>query len=858
MKALSVVACRELWRCLLLMVLALTVSSQVLAQSQSLSRTLFLDIPSEDLPHALIEFSKQTGIQVITTGSPVDSYKTRRVSGQMTASEALRRLLEGTPLRFRLLGPNTIGIDREKPVTTSGARSDAVIVAVTEPRSNSDEKSSDIGEIVVTARKHKESIIDVPESISVLSADALNRMGVQSFTDYATKVPDLSFSYGTGGLGFANSRTMAIRGISGGGTTAMYVDDTPVDEAMDPRVLDTERIEVLKGPQGTLFGEGSLGGAIRIVPQKPSLANSTLSYSATGGGTLHGGSPNYGATVIFNFVPVSETLAVRVLGFASHDAGFVTRTYPGRDGTLGSNDNQGAQLSYGGSLSALLQLGDRWEVLGRVLGQQQQDHGLPVAYAPLPGFEPRSLIMNRAANIQEFANEHWVMPTLEVNYRGDQWALVSASSFLDRRVSETEDGTEGTIQASQAFFGYTPQTVIEAWPQTIRSRHFTEELRATLSPVDWINGTIGGYFSNKTDTSAIGPYEMPGLTSSSLFPSDLGWVSDINNNTKEIAIFGEAYLKPIEATTLTIGLRKYWLRQRFEYSADGLFNGGATRADTPNTQNGVSPKVALEYKLDRDMTVYTSAAKGFRAGGGTTPLPPFCAGNLQALGLTPASAAKYTSDSVWSYEVGAKAQVLDRRVLVTGAAYQINWTNIQQPVFLPICGFTFTTNAGAARSRGGEFELAGQVASGLDVRLGIGYDDAKITEQGRSNQIPGTEVHEVPKITATAAGTYTRALSSTVDGFVSGDLSYVGSSVSAVSSLTSPLVRPSYRILNLRIGVNHDHDEFSIFADNITDERANLGDINPLSYARYKNGIILPRVAVLRPLTLGLRYQHGY
>jgi len=180
-------------------------------------------------------------------------------------------------------------------------------------------------------------------------------------------------------------------------------------------------------------------------------------------------------------------------------------------------------------------------------------------------------------------------------------------------------------------------------------------------------------------------------------------------------------------------------------------------------------------------------------------------------------------------------------------------------VFLPTCGFTFTTNAGAARSRGAEVELAGQIFPGLDVRAGVGYDNARITEQGRSSALPGSFVHEVPELTATAAATYTQPLTAAIDGFVSTDFSHVGSSTSAISSFSSPLVRPAYNILNLRIGARRNHDELSLYATNVTDARANLGDINPIGYVRYQDdGAILPRVAVLRPFTMGLRFEHGF
>jgi iron complex outermembrane receptor protein len=838
---------------LLVWVCLLCFTTFAFAQADVLSTTASFDIPHQSLPTALVAFSKQSGVQVITTGASVAAYKTAGISGRMAVSEGLQALLKGTPLGFHVLGPHTIGVD-SKPEPPKHPSSQPEHDFAAPPRAIPEAQTTEVQEIVVTSRKQKESIIDVPESISVLSNEALTHLGVRSFSDYAAKIPDLSFSYGTGSLGFANSRAIAIRGISGAGTTAIYVDETPVDEAMDPRVLDTERLEVLKGPQGTLFGEGSLGGAVRIVPRKPQLGETDVGYSASAGGTIHGASPNYEANFTGNFSPVDDLVAIRTLGFVSHDAGFVTRSYPS-----GSNDNQGALVSYGGSISALLHFNEQWEVLARVFGQQQQNHGLPVTYAPLPEFEPSSLVMDRTYNIQEYANEHWVMPTVQVNFSGDNWTAVSATSYLDRHVSEAEDATEGTIQASEAFFGYTPEPVEEAWTQSFRTRRLTEELRATVAPGKPLSGTFGVYFSNAHSTNKIGPYLMPGLADSGFFPSNLGWYNDVNSNNRETAIFGELYAQPLDRTTVTLGLRKYWLRQQFNYFADGLFNAGTSQANVPNSQNGVSPKAAIEYKFNHDTSVYTSAAKGFRAGGGTTPLASFCDSDLTAIGLTTESAARYKSDTVWTYEVGAKAQTLDRRVLVTAGLYQINWHDIQQSIFLPTCGYSFTTNAGAARSRGAELEIAGQVLTGLDIRLGVGYDDAKITDQGRSSQPVGSPVHEVPKVTATAAGTYTTSLGANLEGFVSADYSYVGSSLSSISSFYSPLTRPSYSILNLRIGVRRNRDELTMFANNLTDVRANLGDINPVGYVRHDDeGNVLPRVAVTRPLTLGVRYSHSY
>jgi outer membrane receptor protein involved in Fe transport len=715
-----------------------------------------------------------------------------------------------------------------------------------------------LNDIIVTARKQKESIIDVPETVSVLSGAALGQLGIQNFVDYATKIPDLSFSYGTGSLGYSNSRTVAIRGISGAGTTAIYLDDTPISEAMDPRVLDTARIEVLKGPQGTLFGEGSLGGAIRLISQRPSFDEQSIKYAVSAGGTSYAASPDYGANFVSN-TPVNSTLAIRVSGFVSHDGGFLTRTFPRSDGSLTSLDNQGANLSYGGSVTALFHFNERWEAELRVLGQLEENHGTPTAYAPVPEFTPSSLTLDRSSNLQEYANEHWVMPTLQLNYNGVGWNAVSATSFLNRQTSEAEDDTEGTLQATRAYYGFTPVAPLNMWGAEFRFKRLTEELRANIAPGSRVSGTVGAYFSDTDTVTNLLPVYVPGIAAAGLFPSDLGWRADINSVTKEDAIFGEAYMTPIEHFTVTAGLRKYWLRQSFDSFEDGLYNGGESNAVNTNVQNGVSPKLAVEYKFAQDASVYAAASKGFRQGGAGGQLPSICDGDLAALGLTPAQASRYGSDTVWSYELGSKAQVLDRRVLLTGSLYLINWSDIQQAVFLPTCTFTFTSNAGSARSRGFEFEASGQVVRGLDIRAGIGYDNARITEQGHSASAPGTFVHEVPELTATAAATYTHSLTSTVDGFASMDFSHVGSSTTAISSFAAPLTRPAYNVLNVRLGVRRSSNELSLYANNVTDERANLGDLNPLGFARYdSNGAIEPRVALLRPFALGLRFQHGF
>src|ERR1700678_2370549 len=188
--------------------------------------------------------------------------------------------------------------------------------------------------ITVTARKRDESLAKVPVSITVFTSEALETYNIQSFNDYATKTPNVSFSYGGGPTGISDARTVAIRGITGqnlygtAGATGFYIDDTPVPGSVDPRVLDIDNIEVLKGPQGTLFGESSLGGNVRLITKKPSLTEDSIGYMMQAGATSGGGSPDGGAGVIANLVLSPDLLAVRVVLFGNHDAGYLTRTFP--------------------------------------------------------------------------------------------------------------------------------------------------------------------------------------------------------------------------------------------------------------------------------------------------------------------------------------------------------------------------------------------------------------------------------------------------------------------------------------------------------------------------------------------------
>jgi iron complex outermembrane receptor protein len=261
---------------------------------------------------------------------------------------------------------------------------------------------------------------------------------------------------------------------------------------------------------------------------------------------------------------------------------------------------------------------------------------------------------------------------------------------------------------------------------------------------------------------------------------------------------------------------------------------------------------------------YVSASKGFRAGGLNVPAPGNC-GLLSELGITPGVPAPYRSDTVWNYEVGGKSELRGGRMILTAAVFQMDWTAIQQLFAFPICYWQIIVNQGAARARGGELELSGKPLENLELRAGIGYDDAKITSQGLPGLPPaGSRLVQIPRLTANLSGTVTQPMSADSTGFVTTDVSYVGNSISTTNSFVTgyPLTRASFTLLNASVGVRWDRSELSLYAANLTNRHANFGDLFTTGWLRHEsldpNAQIIPRVATVQPFNAGLQYRRWF
>jgi iron complex outermembrane recepter protein len=895
-----------------------------------------LSIPAEPLANALNDLAQQSGLQVMFASELVASLRSPEVKGSLTATQALQRLLSNTDLRYEFVNPHTITIVGPEPKPVAPAAPPSAPAhdghsngdAPTQPPPSSlatpgdkpmprrsffaqllglsaacgaalhgggacaqdtnaaPATDSTLDTIVVTARKRDESLATVPEAITVFTSQTLSDYNIQSFDDYATKTPNISFAYGGGATGIADARTVAIRGITGqnlfgtAGATGFYIDDTPVPGSVDPRVLDIDNIEVLKGPQGTLFGESSLGGNVRLITKRPNLNVDDIGYMIQAGATSGGGSPDGGAGFVGNLVVIPDIAAVRIVMFGEHDAGYLTRSFPTtpQDTTTGDSltspyatvprtsvGNQGAQVSYGGSISGLVKFTESFEARLRVMYQDTDMHGFPATFAPLPSFQP-DYTVNRAFDVQPDAMDRWALPSLDLTYKGQGWSAVSSTSYFYRHTHDLEDSSYGTQQALRDYYGVTtlPNQPF-TWDGERYHNQITEEARLSWDPIYNLSGTVGVFYSHTNtkffipDTYAVG---LPAASVGSFvgpWPNDLIWTQNNPGTEEDKSIFGELYYKFLDKFNLTVGARKYWLKQTADYTADGFMNEGVTPSSpTENTEQGTDPKFGLSYQMLDSTMLYASASKGFRAGGAQ---PNFPACSLPGLPVEDLEHIK--SDTLWSYEAGAKVQVPQTGILVTVDGFHINWNNLQQQVALP-CGFYLQLNGGSALINGAEIEVAGRVTPNFQLRFGAGFEKTDITNPGAlsyANVTPGMQVAGVPAWTASIGGVYDRPLTATLDGFVSADYSYTGNSISMLNG-GSGLIgqRPPYSLANLRLGVRQEKQEVSLNIHNLSNAKPNLGDIGYVGYAQYEsNGSTpLPQVATLQPLTVMIQYKNNF
>jgi outer membrane receptor protein involved in Fe transport len=763
--------------------------------------------------------------------------------------------------------------------------------------------SGELEEITVTAEKRAESQQNVPLSMTTFSSAALQEKSINSFFDYATKVPNLAFA--PTGDGISTARTVSIRGISGDNVTGFYVDDTPLPDSIDPRVLDVDHIEVLRGPQGTLYGARSMGGLVRIITKEPNLTDFDATVHGGASSTDHTDRPNWTGDGVMNIPIVPGQVALRLSGFYDEEAGYFKRSFctdpaaamaltctPLATTGITTLKNIGEINTYGGAASLTFKVNDALTITPRIMMQRTGYNGFPAAdFLSMPGngigypvpsgpftlphgMIPTSFTQARWFNVPEGGYDAWGLYSIALHWKTAVGEFVSSSAYFSRKVFETEDESDFVYAAiTSTAPGGTPQPggigEEKDYQRLVQEVRFASALQG---PVQFV---VGGFYSDFHGRLPFAAYyppaEVPNLDATLGGPNNpdypnLIFAQDFHTDIKEPAAFGEASYQPVEALKITAGLRWYQVKTSSTGYEEGLATGGGPAIVSPpvtTTENGTNPKFEADYHFTPDHMIYVNVAKGFRPGG-LVPIVPAgqpntatdCVKALQQVNpnITLADTRSFKSDSLWNYELGAKTGWLDHRLTVDAAAFYIKWNNIQQEILLP-CGFQYTANAGAAVSKGGEMEIHARPVEPLELSVGVGYQNAKITEgSAASPQQIGSPVYQVPDWTGSGSASYTTRLNSDWKMVSGADYSYIGRSFSGNNDPSDPRLRPAYRLINARLAFDRGPLEIAVVGRNLANEVANLGDSR--SIAAEVPG--RPRLFVNQPRTIGVEFRQSF
>jgi outer membrane receptor protein involved in Fe transport len=695
-------------------------------------------------------------------------------------------------------------------------------------------------EILVTAAKRTERLQDVPASVSALSGATLQDMGATDFTDYARSIPGLTFTDAGAGR-----QTLAIRGVNPSaataGTVGYYIDETPIPgmegngTALNPSLVDIDRIEVLRGPQGTLYGSSSIGGTIKLIPNAPNL--SRVEGSVKGEALVtqgaDGASPGGRGEFVLN-VPIVEGIAAVRAAFWYYDVGgFINRTWTnaGANGiatgpVVGTVGNLPDEHTWGGRVTALFQPTEQLKVTAMIYSERQHFDG----FNDITGGTnnpSNQLVQSFISDTAEPQVNRFDLFNLTVKYNFGRFNLVSSTSYLQRGQSTSEEATS-LVQLIPTFYGQPAFSGalanIGIFNQSVYN--FSQEARlATTERIAGFDGVLGVFYSDAHDPRnyTYYPPQYNELVAGN-DPTNPVYAPDGNvysawgpgYSERQIAGFGELTYHFTDALTLTGGIRHYDVSNRFQLNQSGLLIGGnvpgvISVTDTSSSAQGNVYKGNLSYKLTPDHLLYAQYSEGFRPGFGNTPLPPEC-NSEYTLEVKP--------DSIKSYELGAKTDWLDRRLTVNAAAYRINWTDIQQGLLLP-CGFGIANNYGSAVIKGGELESSAQLTHRVNVGFTVTYLHTELLQaDAASGALPGDPIEYVPNWQYALYAQTTFPLRQADDGFARLDYQYTGSSITNYTRLANGSFDPAYevqvvRLLNARIGERYHAWEFAFQGTNL-------------------------------------------
>jgi len=777
------------------------------------------------------------------------------------------------------------------------------------------EGNNGLEEIVVTAEKRDSTVQATPISMTALSESDLANQNITSIDDLVGKVPGLSLR--TAGPGQSEYEMRGL-GSSGGSvaTVGFYIDETPLSASavalngrtvIDADLFDLNHTEVLRGPQGTLYGAGSMGGTIKLVTNQPKLGTFEGDAAVDASQTT-GGSTNGRGSLMVN-IPLGEIAALRLVTTDKYISGWVDRRviaagdfpFPTHFGNCGAyyctrgdvadapvatnvnGSNLERFVSARGTL--LVQPTDALSATGTFMYQRIDADGYNVYQSP-----PGCCGIYQPYDLPEPYYDAFHLYSLKVSYDMSFANLTSASSYWKRDVYQSQDATE----ALENIFNYT-NFVEGLYSENDPTWQFSQELRLTSrgeGDLQWVGGLYyanlhSGYITYNQEvgyvTTPVCPYGSSPLgghcpaadqfTYGSLagYPNPNGIMFNDNNPNvlSQKAVFGEASYKLRPDLKLTAGLRfyKFDINNTSNQRGLGTANGDdvPTIASASGSNTSLLPKLNLSYEPTADLTLYSTLSKGSRPGGVNLPIPLnpngfyYCGGpapgTIYAAGSGPSyltsQPAYYAPDDIWSLEFGEKAKFDDRRFTVNADVFYVKWHNIQQLIVLS-CGYPYNTNVGDAKTYGPEIETSARVTDEFTVDLSGAYTQAYISAPKDTPGLPlspGTRIDNIPKYTANLAFNYDTKLMQDYKLNARLAEAYVGPvhDVAYFSENLGP-----YGLMDFRLGIGKEPWTAGLFGTNLTNKHAAL-TIDNTVFAWQQPTIT--RVSTNQPRTIGLSFQ---
>ncbi|MFC4314268.1 TonB-dependent receptor [Steroidobacter flavus] len=724
-------------------------------------------------------------------------------------------------------------------------------------------------EVVVTATKHAEPLLNVPIAVTAITAQDILSKGITQYADILSSVPGVY--YEDAGPG---DTTIRIRGISPGGggtppTVATYFGEIPMSaqgggnlgQHATPRFVDIDRVEVLRGPQGTVFGANALAGAVRVIPAAPDLKDYQFNVGTRGFATAHSDDMSYHVEGMVNLPLVEDQFALRLVGYKDDIAGYIDNKTPAQapsdysfyvgaltggavnvppgtlmtpaTGALNKKDINSTDTT-GGRLSAAWQVNDRLRLDLMVATQDAEMDG---ESSVTPG--SYEIVRSSDYFANGYTSEDLDLGGLTIRYDWDNVSLISATSQTKLTMARLNDAAELLPPAAWLF------------QEKREAEAFTQEIRLQSRGEGAFRWTVGAfYLDQETDGRQhirdLGceqtPTCLPLLFTNGAqnYPLDLTF----HLFEKQKAVFVDTSYEFAPRWTLGLGARYLEEDIGVKLGSTGIL------APPPGASNGgedsaskFNPAASVTFKPTDDLTLYVQAAEGFRSGVANQALPQSCRDQAAQMGLTLQAVTE--PDTIRNYELGFKSRLGDGRVNLNVAAYRLEWKDIPGSVLFD-CAFSNLVNAGDATGEGVEFELVGRLSESWKVNLAASYNDLTYDDNVLpAIGAPGDRVVGSPAKNYSAGLEYGFDLSERWAGWARADWAYVGSLRSELSSL--PI--ESYDTVNVRFGLVQESVSIELFGRNITDEQG-ITRIEPLPFGG--------DYVLIRPREVGIEVRYRY